>query len=262
MASVNIDTTPYAEFANNVLGVVFNDISLLVTAFTHRSYVNEHRKTVFEHNERLEFLGDAVLELVVTEYLYSNFSEPEGILTNWRSALVRTESISAAGSRLGFDQYLRLSRGEKRGSDRARAQILANCFEAVIGAIYLDQGYVAAEKFITDNITSTFKGILESGSWMDPKSRLQEVVQAQVGYTPAYKVMSEEGPDHEKTFTVGVYVNDELKGTGEGHSKQIAQSRAAEKALSIYIAKEKVSPLTSTSKKGTIDRSKKLGKTT
>jgi ribonuclease III len=237
---VNIDTTPYEELARDVIHVEFAQISYLVTAFTHRSYVNEHRKTVFEHNERLEFLGDAVLELVVTQYLYLNFSEPEGILTNWRSALVRTESISAASSRLGFDKYLRLSRGEKRGSDRAREQILANCFEAVIGAIYLDRGYDEAAKFITANITATFGGILESGSWLDPKSRLQEVVQAEVGVTPQYKVLEEVGPDHEKIFTVGVYVGDELRAKGQGHSKQIAQGKAAEKALSVYVSRQKI----------------------
>jgi ribonuclease III len=253
---VNVDTTPYVTFAKEVLGVTFNDITYLITAFTHRSYLNEHRKTVFEHNERLEFLGDAVLELAVTRYLFSNYSEPEGILTNWRSALVRTESISAAGQRLGFDQYLRLSRGEKRGSDRAREQILANCFEAVIGAIYLDLGYDAADLFIQENITQTFDEILRTGSWMDPKSRLQEIAQAEVGFTPIYKVLEEVGPDHEKIFTVGVFVNDELKGKGEGHSKQIAQTRAAEKALSVFVSKQKItaSPpvLTSEPKTGKI----------
>lgn len=255
---VNVDTTPYVDFAKSVLGVVFNDISYLVTAFTHRSYVNEHRKTVFEHNERLEFLGDAVLELVVTEYLYSNYAEPEGILTNWRSALVRTESISAAGQKLGFDQYLRLSRGEKRGSVRAREQILANCFEAVIGAIYLDLGYEAADKFITENITTTFAGILKTGSWMDPKSRLQEIVQAEVGYTPVYKVLEEVGPDHEKIFTVGVFVNDEKRGEGHGHSKQIAQAHAAEKALAVFVAGQKV--LTDEPERSKIVRVTKQGK--
>jgi ribonuclease-3 len=201
-------------------------------------------------------LGDAVLELVVTEYLYTNYSEPEGILTNWRSALVRTESISAAGQRLEFDQYLRLSRGEKRGSDRAREQILANCFEAVIGAIYLDQGYDAAATFIHQNLTGTFDEILRTGSWMDPKSRLQEIVQAEVGFTPIYKVLGEEGPDHEKIFTVGVFVDDTLKGQGEGHSKQLAQSRAAEKALAVYVSKQKTATpvLTSVDKKGKISR--------
>jgi ribonuclease III len=238
--SVNIDTTPYVDLARDVLGVEFKDISLLVTAFTHRSYVNEHRKTVFEHNERLEFLGDAVLELAVTRFLFTNYSEPEGILTNWRSALVRTESISAAGSRLGFDSFLRLSRGEKRGSDRAREQILANCFESVIGAIYIDQGYDTAEIFILKNIATTFEQILATGSWMDPKSRLQEIVQAEVGHTPVYRVLEEVGPDHEKIFTVGVVVGDEVKGTGQGHSKQIAQAKAAEVALGVYLSKQRV----------------------
>lgn len=228
------NTTIYKDFAKENLGVDFNDVSLLITAFTHRSYVNEHRKTVTEHNERLEFLGDAVLELVVTEYLYANFEEPEGILTNWRSALVRTESISAAASRLNFEPLLRLSRGEKRGTDRARAQILANSFEAVIGALYLDQGYEAAKQFIEKNILSTFQEILTSGSWMDAKSHLQELAQSQEGHTPQYKVLSEEGPDHEKTFTVGVYVNGVMRGEGQGPSKQAGQQKAAEAALRYY----------------------------
>src|ERR1700760_2292046 len=141
-----MDVSVYQEFAKEKLGLEFNDIQLLVTAFTHRSYLNEHKKTVKEHNERLEFLGDAVLELVTTEYLYGNFQEPEGVLTNWRSSLVRTESIGAAAARLGFEPLLRLSRGEKHGTDRARAQILANSFEAVTGALYLDKGYEAAKR--------------------------------------------------------------------------------------------------------------------
>src|ERR1700712_5297661 len=210
-----MDTSIYQSIAKEKLGGEFTNLDLLITAFTHRSYVNEHRKTVFEHNERLEFLGDAVLELVVTEYLFANYSEPEGILTNWRSSLVRTESIGAAAARLGFEPLLRLSRGEKRGTDRARAQILANSFEAVIGSLYLDKGYEAAKKFITDNILSTFDEILKTGSWMDPKSHLQEVVQSQGGSTPQYKVLNEEGPDHDKIFKVGVYVDGELKGQGE-----------------------------------------------
>ena len=229
-----MDTTPYQELAREKLGGDFANLDLLITALTHRSYLNEHRSTVKEHNERLEFLGDAVLELVVTEFLYGNYSEPEGILTNWRSSLVRTESIGAAAVRLGFEPLLRLSRGEKRGTDRARAQILANSFEAVTGAIYLDKGYEAAKKFITDNILSTFDEILKTGSWMDPKSHLQEVVQSQGGSTPQYKVLSEEGPDHDKTFSVGVYVDGELKGEGTGPSKQAAQVVAATTALEKY----------------------------
>lgn len=229
-----MDAHAYQQFATDKLGVDFSDTALLVTAFTHRSYLNEHKKTVSEHNERLEFLGDAVLELVVTEYLYANYSEPEGILTNWRSSLVRTESISAAASRYEFEPLLRLSRGEKRGTDRARAQILANAYEAVVGAIYLDQGYETAKRFITESILSTFQEILKSGSWMDPKSHLQELAQNQEGFTPVYKVMTEDGPDHDKLFTVGVYVNGKLKGKGTGPSKQAGQQKAAEAALLNY----------------------------
>ncbi len=228
------DYSAYQQFAKDVLGVTFNNIDLLVTAFTHRSYVNEHRKTASEHNERLEFLGDAVLELVVTNYLFSNFTEPEGILTNWRSALVRTESISAAAANNSFEPLLRLSRGERRGTERARAQILANAYESVIGALYLDQGYEAAREFITNTLLVTFQKILETGSWMDPKSHLQEVAQSKDGFTPVYRVLSEEGPDHEKIFTVGVYVNNTLKGQGSGPSKQEGQQKAAEQALMAY----------------------------
>ena len=229
-----MDTSAYQAFAQDKLHVTFNDVDLLLTAFTHRSYLNEHKKTVKEHNERLEFLGDAVLELVVTEYLYANYSDPEGILTNWRSSLVRTESIGAAAARYGFEPLLRLSRGEKRGTERARAQILANSFEAVIGAVYLDQGYEAAKVFITEAILSTFEEILSSGSWMDPKSHLQELAQSRDSATPLYKVISEEGPDHDKVFTVGVFVNGELRGQGQGPSKQAGQQKAAEAALVYY----------------------------
>lgn len=229
-----MDTAKYQAFAQEKLSVTFNNIDLLVTAFTHRSYLNEHRKTVREHNERLEFLGDAVLELVVTQYLYDNYSEPEGILTNWRSSLVRTESIGAAAAKYEFEPLLRLSRGERRGTERARAQILANSYEAVVGALYLDQGYEAAKKFITESILATFKEILASGSWMDPKSHLQELVQSQDGFTPEYRVLSEIGPDHDKTFTVGVFVDGKLKGQGTGPSKQSGQQKAAEAALKKY----------------------------
>jgi len=231
---VNQDYSKYQVFTREVLGVTFQNIQILVTAFTHRSYLNEHRKTVKEHNERLEFLGDAVLELVTTEYLYNNFPEPEGVLTNWRSALVRTESISAAASRLGFEPMLRLSRGETRGTDRARAQILANCFEAVVGAMYIDQGYEPVKEFITKNLLITLKDILASGSWMDPKSYLQEMAQSREGHTPVYRVMNEEGPDHDKVFTIGVFVGGKLKGQGTGASKQAGQQQAAEIALKKY----------------------------
>jgi ribonuclease III len=229
-----MDSSKYYDFAVDKLNVEFKNIELLITAFTHRSYLNEHRKTVKSHNERLEFLGDAVLELVVTEFLYSNYNEPEGILTNWRSSLVRTESIAEAAIAYNFDPLLRLSRGETRGSDRARIQILANSFEAVIGAIYLDQGYEKAKAFILESIISKFNDILEKGTWMDPKSHLQEIVQSQEAATPVYRVISEEGPDHDKTFTVGVFVNKKLKGKGNGPSKQAGQQKAAEEALEEY----------------------------
>lgn len=226
-----MDTENYRKFAEEKLNLTFNKIELLVTAFTHRSYLNEHKKSVKEHNERLEFLGDAVLELVVTEFLYDKYDEPEGVLTNWRSALVRTESIGDAAQKLDMAHLMRLSKGEKRGTDRARVQILANAYEALIGSIYLDQGYDAAKKFIHETLITTFDEILANGSWMDPKSHLQEVVQSEEGHTPHYKVLKEEGPDHDKTFTVGVFINGTLRGKGSGPSKQNAQVAAAESAL-------------------------------
>jgi len=233
------DFSKYKEFSESVLGVAFRDLELLVTAFTHRSYVNEHKKTVHVHNERLEFLGDAVLELAVTEYLYKTYNEAEGVLTNWRSALVRTESIGAAADKFGFEPLLRLSRGEKRGTARARAQILANCYEAVVGALYLDQGYELAYQFIDKTILSTLNDILESGSWMDPKSHLQELAQSLENSTPSYKVIEEDGPDHDKVFNIGVYVAGKLRGRGQGPSKQAGQQKAAEAALSYYRKKTK-----------------------
>lgn len=229
-----VDIAKYQEFALAKLGFEFENVDLLVTALTHRSYMNEHKKSAREHNERLEFLGDAVLELAVTDFLYRNYTEPEGILTSWRSALVRTESIGAAGERLGYEPLLRLSRGEKRGSERARQQILANAFEALTGAIYLDKGYQPAEVFIHNNILSTLGAILESGSWRDPKSHLQEVSQSVDNQTPQYRVLEETGPDHDKQFTLGVFIGSTLMGKGTGPSKQIAQQKAAEAALAVY----------------------------
>lgn len=232
--------TPYHDWAKEKLGYDFDKIDLLVTALTHRSYLNEHKKSANEHNERLEFLGDAVLELVTTDFLFSNYDKPEGILTAWRSALVRTESIGAAGERLGYEKLIRMSRGEKQGSARARQQILANAFEATTGAIYLDKGYEAAKKYITDNILSTLPQILEEESWRDPKSYLQEISQARDGFTPIYKVLNEDGPDHDKIFTLGVFVGDKKMGEGEGPSKQIAQQEAAREAIRKYKNNEKI----------------------
>ena len=230
---------PYHEWAKDKLGYDFENIDLLVTALTHRSYLNEHKKSASEHNERLEFLGDAVLELVTTDFLFSNYDKPEGILTAWRSALVRTESIGAAGERLGYEKLIRMSRGEKQGSARARQQILANAFEATTGAIYLDKGYEAAKKYITDNILSTLPQILEEESWRDPKSYLQEISQARDGFTPIHKVLKEDGPDHDKNFTLGVFVGDKKMGEGEGPSKQTAQQEAAREAIRKYKNNEK-----------------------
>ena len=234
-----MQTAPYQDFAREKLGFEFKNLDLLVTALTHRSYVNEHKKSVSEHNERLEFLGDAVLELVVTDYLFRNHSEPEGTLTSWRAALVRTESIGEAGDKLGYESLLRMSRGEKNGSQRARQQILANAFEAVIGAIYLERGYEDAASFIEKYILSKLSTVLETGSWRDPKSHLQEVSQRIDGMTPVYKVLEEVGPDHDKMFTLGAFVGGKLMGKGDGPSKQVAQQKAARAALDTYAKRSK-----------------------
>lgn len=224
----------YKDFAKKKLGITFSDIDLLITALTHRSYVNEHKKTVVTHNERLEFLGDAVLELVVSDFLFHSYDQPEGIMTSWRAALVNTEANAAAGERLGYNPLVRLSKGEKNGSERARHVILADCYEAIIGAIYEDKGYEAAEKFIYKNSLSNVDEMLESESWRDPKSHLQEIAQKIDGVTPVYRVMKEEGPDHDKTFTLGVYIGNHLKASGVGHSKQEAQVNAASEAIRRY----------------------------
>lgn len=234
-----MDKIPYQEFAKAKLGFEFKDIDLLVTALTHRSYVNEHKASVHDHNERLEFLGDAILEMVSSDFLYRNYNEPEGIMTSWRAALVRTESIGAAGKELGYEPLVRLSKGEKHGSERAHDVILADCFEAVIGAIYLDQGYETAKEFIYKHILNKIDEILEDESWRDPKSYFQELAQKNAGVTPVYRTLKEEGPDHDKSFTVGVYVAEELKGTGVGHSKQEAQTAAAKEGVKSYKAAEK-----------------------
>ena len=228
-----MEVTPYVEFAKEKLGFEFNNIHLLVTALTHRSYVNEH-KGVHEHNERLEFLGDAVLELVSSDFLYRNYNEPEGIMTAVRAALVRTESIGEAGKELGYAPLVRMSKGEQMGSERAHDVILADCFEAVIGAIYLDQGYNAAKDFIAEHILVKIDKVLEEGTWRDPKSYVQELAQKFDSMTPVYHTLKEEGPDHDKIFTVGIYVGGSLKGVGTGHSKQEAQTDAAREGVKKY----------------------------
>lgn len=216
------------------LGFKFKNLQLLEVALTHRSFLNENRARKLEHNERLEFLGDAVLELVVTEHLYRRYPHPEGVLTNWRSALVKTDSLAAAAHSLGLERHLKLSRGEAKGSDRARHQILANTLEAVIGAIYLDQGYERSREFIDQHLIRQLPGIIKSGSWQDPKTKYQESAQEKEGRTPIYKVLKETGPDHDKHFTVGVYIGRELRGQGDGSSKQDAEQAAAAAALEKY----------------------------
>jgi ribonuclease-3 len=229
-----MEATGTLDHLQEQLGIKFDNLGLLERAFIHRSYLNEHPKSGLEHNERLEFLGDAVLELVVTDYLYRHYENPEGDLTNWRSALVKTESLSEVADKLELDQYLRLSRGEAKGNARSRSLIHANCVEAMIGAIYLDKGYDVARGFIEAHIVSRLEGILADGSWMDPKSKFQELAQEREGFTPHYKVMEEMGPDHDKVFVVGVYVGDRLCGKGQGSSKQAAQQAAAGVALKKY----------------------------
>jgi ribonuclease-3 len=179
-------------------------------------------------------LGDAVLELVVTNYLYRNYKEPEGILTAFRAALVRTESIAEAGRELGYEPLMRMSRGERGGSESARAHIVANAFEALVGAVYIEKGYSEAEKLVADKILYKIERILASGSWRDSKSHLQELSQRIDGQTPVYKILEEEGPDHDKRFTVGVYVRDQEIGRGTGSSKQRAQTAAAEVGVGWY----------------------------
>lgn len=210
----------------------FNDPNLLQTVFIHRSYLNESSDDVKEHNERLEFLGDAVLELVVTEYLYKTYDNPEGELTNWRSSIVKGEVLAKVASDINLGEQLYLSKGEDKSGGRSRSLILANTFEALIGAIYLDQGYESASKFIHQYLISLLPEIIEKKLYIDPKSRLQEVCQDDLGATPEYRVMSEEGPDHQKQFVVGVYASGRLIAKGTGTSKQRAEQDAATVALS------------------------------
>ena len=215
------------------VGIKYNNEQLLLTALTHRSYLNEHHN-IKEHNERLEFLGDAVLELVVTEYLYKNYKNPEGDLTNWRSALVKTETISEVAKELGVEQYILMSRGEAKSLGRSRQLILANIFEAIIGSIYLEQGLDSAKKFIHEQLIVKLDKILSDKLYIDPKSLFQELVQDKEGITPYYEVIEEEGPDHDKLFTVGVFVGEKNWGEGKGPSKQAAQAGAAIKAIEKY----------------------------
>lgn len=215
-----------------IIGVKFENLNLITEAITHRSYLNEHPDFKLNHNERLEFLGDAVLELIVTEYLYKNFQNPEGDLTNWRASLVNGDALAEVGQSMGIEEFILMSKGEaKDKNSKARQYILANAMEAIIGAIYLEHGLATARKFITKNIISRLENILENKLYVDPKSNFQEKSQEKMSITPNYKVISSYGPDHAKIFKVGVYLDKELIATGDGSSKQEAQIKAAQAAL-------------------------------
>lgn len=216
-----------------LLGVTFANPKLLEQAFVHRSYLNEHEHFELDHNERLEFLGDAVLELVVTEHLYNAFPHPEGELTNLRSALVNYRTLARIAQQLHYSEFLLLSRGEMKDMGRAREVILGNTFEAVVGAVYLDQGYEVTHDFIHRILIPELREIVDKKVYIDPKSRLQEIAQESYKKTPEYRVLNQVGPDHAKTFTVGVFVGDHQFGTGEGPSKQDAQVQAATEALRV-----------------------------
>lgn len=215
------------------LGLMFREPKLFRQALTHRSYLNEHREANWDHNERLEFLGDAVLELITTEHLYRTFPDPEGELTNLRSALVNYKMLSDVASSLGLEQYILLSKGEAKDMGRARQVILANALEALIGAIYLDGGFEQARNFVNEFIITRLSEVVSSGKVLDPKSKFQELAQEKIAVTPHYKVLAEWGPDHDKQFEVGVFINDKQVATGLGSSKQEAEIAAAENGLKV-----------------------------
>lgn len=217
----------------NKIKVKFKNKNLLTQALVHRSYLNEHPNFSLEHNERLEFLGDAVLELIVTEYLYKNYKNQEGELTNWRASLVNAKTLSQLAKELGLGQYLYLSKGETRDKGKAREYILADTFEALIGSIFLDQGLEKTRRFISEKLISKLPYILKHKLYIDPKTRFQELAQDKLKITPTYKVVEETGPDHVKHFKIGVFLKEDLIATGEGMSKQEAQVKAAENALKL-----------------------------
>lgn len=213
------------------LGIEFNDISLLERALTHRSFLNENR-SVDKSNERLEFLGDAVLELIVSDYLFREYpNRPEGELTSFRSAIVRTESLAEASRELNFGKYLRLAKGEEESGGRDKDYILANTFEAILGAIYIDQGYQECKDLVTKILISKIDHIVEHRLDIDGKTKIQEMAQAKLGKTPTYVVLQETGPDHDKEFIVGVKIGKKILGKGKGTSKQRAEEAAAQKAI-------------------------------
>jgi ribonuclease III len=215
------------------LNIRFNNVNLLRQALVHKSFINENPSFTLDHNERVEFLGDAVLELAVTEHLFKHYPRtPEGDMTNWRAALVNSTMLSTLADEFGLEEFMYLSKGERKDDNKkARQYILANAFEALIGSIYLDQGIDTAREFVHKNIISKLPNILKNKLYLDPKTRFQETSQEKVGVTPTYKVLEEDGPDHEKNFSIGVYLDSELIAEGSGLSKQEAQVAAAQKAL-------------------------------
>lgn len=215
-----------------LVGVEFADSTHLLTAITHRSYLNEHREATQEHNERYEFLGDAVLELVVTDFLFHKYPEkPEGELTAIRAALVNTLSLADAATKMNINEFLLLSKGEARDTGRARQYILANTFESIIGAIYLDQGYEAAKEFVASHLFDKTETIVAKRLWQDAKSRFQELAQEHNSITPSYETLSQTGPDHNRVFTVGVFLGQQKIAEGNGRSKQEAEQAAAEAGI-------------------------------
>lgn len=224
-------TNNLSKLGKNI-GIKFKNQDLLQQAFVHRSYLNENPGSDLEQNERLEFLGDAVMELVVTNHLFKNYpNNPEGDLTTWRAALVNSKMLAEIATKLKFNDYLMLSKGEGQDTGRARQFILANTFEAVVGAIYLDGGFEKAEKFLEKNLICEFERVLEQKLYLDPKSHFQEEAQGKMGITPSYELITEQGPDHAKSFEIGVYLNGDLIAVGKGPSKQTAQEQAAKEAL-------------------------------
>ena len=213
------------------LNITFKNKELLKQAFCHRSYLNENPSFELDHNERLEFLGDAVLELAVTEYLYNNYPNPEGEMTNWRAALVNSQSLAKLAAELDFGEFLLLSKGEAKDKGKARQYILANTLEAFLGAFYLDQGFEKPREFIEKHLIKGLAQILKEGSYKDAKSLFQEKSQEKVSITPSYRVVKEWGPDHAKSFVVGVFLDKEKVAEGEGSSKQEAEVAAAENGL-------------------------------
>lgn len=228
---MTIDINKFKKLSQK-LNIEFNDINILIKAFTHRSFLNENRNSGLEHNERLEFLGDAVLELAVTDFLFKKFpKKPEGEMTSLRSALVNAITLSKVAEGLGLNEFLLLSKGEAKDEGRARQYILANVIEALIGAIYLDKGYEVAREFIDKNVHTLIDEVIENKKFIDSKSLFQEMAQEHMGFTPRYDLIKEVGPDHNKIFTVGVFLGDIHIATGEGKSKQEAETQAAYKGL-------------------------------